>query len=286
MFAEFAGGLISGSLALLADAAHMLTDAGSLALAWLGYSLAKRPADDTRTFGFSRFKVLAAFVNGILLLGLGIWIIVEAVHRMLSPEPVLSGLMFWVAVIGLIINLVLLKLLHGGHSHHDLNMKGAILHVAGDLLGSIAAIAAAIVIWFSGWTLIDPILSVFVAFLLLAGSIPIIRRSAHILLQGTPVGTNLQKIAETIVETLDDVAAVHHLHAWTLSGEDRMITLHVVPKDRASAIDLIPSVRQLLKDKFHIDHATIELDVEPLGCDMDQGTDPVALALSAEDPQK
>lgn len=286
MFAEFAGGLISGSLALLADAAHMLTDAGSLALAWLGYSLARRPADDTRTFGFSRFKVLAAFVNGILLLGLGIWIIVEAVHRITSPEPVLSGLMFWVAVIGLVINLLLLKLLHGGHSHHDLNMKGAILHVAGDLLGSVAAIAAAIVIWFSGWTLIDPILSMFVAFLLLAGSVPIIRRSAHILLQGTPVGTDLQQIAETLVESLDDVVAVHHLHAWTMSGDDRMITLHVVPKDRESAIDLIPSVRLLLKERFRVDHATIELDLEPLGCDMDQGTDPIALAVCDDKSHK
>ncbi|MAF58126.1 MAG: cation transporter, partial [Ponticaulis sp.] len=127
MFAEVVGGLISGSLALLADAAHMLTDAGSLMLAYVGYALARRPADVNRTFGFSRFKVLASFVNGLLLLLLGIWIIVEAVHRIVEPEPVLSGIMFWVAVIGLLLNLAMLKLLHGGHDHsHDLNMQGAL----------------------------------------------------------------------------------------------------------------------------------------------------------------
>ena len=269
MFAEAAGGLISGSLALLADAAHMLTDAGSLALAWVGYALARRPADDTRTFGFSRFKVLAAFINGLLLLGLGAWIVFEAVHRMLAPEPVLSGIMFWVAVIGLLINIALLKLLHGGHDHGDLNMKGALLHVIGDLLGSVAAILAAIIIWTTGWTIADPILSIFVAGLLLAGAVPIIRRSAHILLQGAPAGTDLQEIADAIVADIPTVAAVHHMHVWTLTGQDRLITLHVVPKDTETAIKVIPSVRKMLSERFNIDHATIELDLEPLGCEMD-----------------
>lgn len=278
MFAEIVGGLISGSLALLADAAHMLTDAGSLALAYVGYALARRPADVSRTFGFSRFKVLAAFTNGLLLLGLGIWIIFEAVHRVLEPQPVLSGVMFWVAVVGLIVNVALLTLLHSGHDHghdhahghsHDLNMKGAMLHVLGDLLGSVAAIAAAIIIWVSGWTLIDPILSVFVAVLLLIGAVPIIRRSAHILLQGAPEGVDIQEIADALVKDVEDVQVIHHIHAWTLTGEEKLITLHVVPKNFEHAIDVIPEIREVLKSRFGIDHATIELNVEPLECDMD-----------------
>lgn len=270
MFAEVAGGLISGSLALLADAAHMLTDAGSLLLAYVGYSLARRPADISRTFGFSRFKVLAAFTNGLLLLLLGIWIIAEAIHRVMAPEPVLSGLMFWVAAIGLIINVVMFFMLHSGHDHDDLNMKGALLHVMGDLLGSVAAIIAAITIWLTDWTLIDPILSVLVAGLLLFSAVPIIRRSAHILLQGTPVGIDLQVIANGIIEELQDVQAVHHMHAWSLTGSDRLITLHVVPVDREQAIALIPKIRTLLSERYGVDHATIELDVEPISpCDMD-----------------
>ncbi len=270
MFAEVVGGLISGSLALLADAAHMLTDAGSLMLAYVGYALARRPADVNRTFGFSRFKVLASFVNGLLLLLLGIWIIVEAVHRILEPEPVLSGIMFWVAVIGLLLNLAMLKLLHGGHDHsHDLNMQGALMHVIGDLLGSVAAVAAAIIIYTTGWTLADPLLSILVALILLAGALPIIRKSAHILLQGTPAGVDLQAISAGVVEALSGVSAVHHIHAWSLTGQDRLITLHVVPKDRSTAMDLIPAVREVLKDRFGIDHATIELDLEPLDeCDI------------------
>ncbi len=239
-------------------------------LAYVGYALARRPADVNRTFGFSRFKVLASFVNGLLLLLLGIWIIVEAVHRIVEPEPVLSGIMFWVAVIGLLLNLAMLKLLHGGHGHsHDLNMQGALMHVIGDLLGSVAAVAAAIIIYTTGWTLADPLLSILVALILLAGALPIIRKSAHILLQGTPAGVDLQAISAGVVEALSGVSAVHHIHAWSLTGQDRLITLHVVPKDRSTAMDLIPAVREVLKDRFGIDHATIELDLEPLDeCDI------------------
>ena len=134
----------------------------------------------------------------------------------------------------------------------------------------------------TGWTLIDPILSVFVAFLLLIGSVPIIRRSAHILLQGTPSGIDLQAIADGLVQKLDSVQAVHHMHAWTLSGDDKMITLHVVPKDLSHAIEVIPDVRKMLSETYGIDHATIEVDVDPIGCDMDQGTDQIAMAVESD----
>ena len=270
MFAEVVGGLISGSLALLADAAHMLTDAGSLGLAYVGFLLARRPADPNRTFGFSRFKVLAAFTNGLLLVALAGWIVVEAVQRLASPQPVLSGIMLVVAIAGLLVNLGMFWLLHSGHDQEDLNLRGALLHVMGDLLGSVAAITAAAVIWLTSWTPIDPILSMVVAGILLLSAIPIIRRSAHILLQGTPEGTNLEEIADGLCSALPAIEAVHHIHVWTLTGQDRMITLHVVPRNRNDAISLIPDVRRVLKDTFGIDHATIEMDVDPHEeCDMD-----------------
>ena len=264
MFAEVIGGVVSGSLALLADAAHMLTDAGSLALAFVGYALARRPADVSRTFGFSRFKVLAAFANGLLLVLLAIWIIVEAIQRMFDPPEVLYGVMFWVALGGLALNIGMFFMLHSGHDHDDLNMSGAIAHVIGDLLGSVAAILASIIIWTTGFVLADPLLSLLVAGLLFKSAYPIISRSSHILLQGTPKGIDLKGISDGIIAALPKVRAVHHMHAWTLTGQDRLITLHVVPVEQEHAIDLIPEVRQVLKDKFDIDHATIELDLEPL----------------------
>ena len=268
MIAEVIGGLVSGSLALLADAAHMLTDAGSLALAFAGYMIARRPADLHRTFGFARFKVLAAFVNGLLLVALGIWIVVEAIHRIVEPQPVLSGVLFVVAVLGLLINVGLFFMLHADHNHDDVNMSGAIAHVLGDLMGSVAAVTAAIVIWLTGWTLIDPILSVAVAGLLFWSAIPIIRKSSHILLQGTPKGIDLPAIAQGVIAHIPAIRAVHHIHAWTLTGEDRLITLHIVPHERKNAMDLIPEVRRILESEFDIDHATIELDLEPLDeCD-------------------
>lgn len=270
MFAEIIGGLISGSLALLADAAHMLTDAGSLLLAFVGYELARKPADIRRTFGFSRFKVLAAFTNGILLLLLAVWIVWEAIHRIMSPEAILSGLMFWVAVGGLVVNIAMFAMLHRGqsHNHDDVNMSGAIAHVVGDLLGSVAAILAAIIIWLTDWTMADPILSVIVAGLLVRSAIPIISKSSHILLQGTPKGIDLEKIAEGLIAALPSVQTVHHMHAWTLTGEDRLITLHIVPVNRENAIDLIPEIRRVLATEFDIHHATIEMDLTPLeSCD-------------------
>lgn len=268
MFAEIVGGVVSGSLALLADAAHMLTDAGSLLLAFLGYQLARRPADVRRTFGFSRFKVLAAFANGLLLVLLAGWIVWEAVERMITPQPVLSGIMFWIAVAGLVVNIAMFFMLHTAHEHdhdhEDLNMSGAIAHVIGDLLGSVAAVAAAIIIHYTDLTIADPLLSILVAGLLFRSAYFVITKSSHILLQGTPKGIDLEAISHGIVSALPAVRAVHHMHAWTLTGNDRLITLHVVPVERQNAIDLIPDVRKVLAEQFGIDHATIELDLEPL----------------------
>ncbi|MEM7328854.1 MAG: cation diffusion facilitator family transporter [Pseudomonadota bacterium] len=263
MIAEIIGGLISGSLALLADAAHMLTDAGSLVLAWIGFKLADRPADASRSFGWARFKVLAAFVNGLTLIALSIWICIEAAQRLLDPSPVMGNLLLAVAGIGLLVNIAAFRILHGG-DHEDLNMRAALWHVAGDLLGSVAAIAAALVIIFTGWMAIDPILSVLVAGIILFGGIGVVRRTTHILIEGVPEGLSLDAIKADLEQELPDAANVDHIHAWALNETKTLVTLDVEARAGACLESLRLAVKQRLKEQFHIDHVTVEIRSKPL----------------------
>ena len=258
MMAEIIGGLISGSLALLADAAHMLTDAGSLGLAWLGFKLAERPADPARSFGWARFKVLAAFVNGLALMALGIWIVAEAVRRMLDPQPVIGSLLLGVAGLGLIVNLVAFKILHGG-DQHDLNMQGAVWHVAGDLMGSVAAIVAALVIMATGWVLIDPILSLLVAVIVFFGGVRLVRRTGHILIEGVPAGLSLRDMVEDLEGEVEGAQSVRHLHAWALNERQTLVMLDVIAADGACTETLRQAVKARLKTRFGIGHATVEV---------------------------
>ncbi|MCC7251809.1 cation diffusion facilitator family transporter [Hyphomicrobium sp.] len=262
MAAEFAGGIISGSLALIADAGHMLTDSAGLTLAWLGFRLARRPADWKRSYGYDRFGVLVAFANGLLLFAIAGWIVVEAVHRFRAPSPVLGGVMFWVALAGLIVNLIAFRLLQGG-DHGNLNVRAAALHVIGDLLGSVAALAAALVILATGWTPIDPILSVLVALLILGSAARIVRDAGHILLQGTPAGLDPHEIGETIKASVPEVRDVHHVHAWSLSQERPIITLHARVSDDVGAPETVTAaIKAHLKSRYGVDHATVELEFE------------------------
>ena len=263
MFAEVAGGLISGSLALLADAAHMLTDAGSLVLAWVGYKLAERPADSQRSFGFSRMKILAAFTNGILLILLAIWIVWEAIHRLMAPVEVLGGLLMVVAVAGLVVNVIAFLVLHGGNKD-DLNMQGALWHVAGDMLGSVAAIAAAGIIMATGWMAADPILSVFVALLVGIAGLRIARQSGHILLEGTPEGLSSADITADLIMNIPDVSSVSHVHAWALTETKRLVTLEVTAEPGACIEMVRRDVKARLADAFDLSHATVEVVSEPL----------------------
>ncbi|MCH2456728.1 MAG: cation diffusion facilitator family transporter [Henriciella sp.] len=262
MGAEVVGGIISGSLALLADAAHMLTDAGSLALAWVGFRLAARPADGLRSFGFARFKVLAAFVNGLALLALAVWIIWEAINRLLEPQPILGGILLGVAIAGLIVNIIAFFILHGG-DHDDLNMRGAIWHVAGDLLGSVAAIVAAILILATGWTPIDPILSVIVALIIAVGGWRVTRESAHILIEGVPPGVSPDDIKKDLETNLEDAARVTHIHAWALTEQKPLVTLEVVARDGACLDTVRRAVKTRLQQQFGVDHATVEVHKAP-----------------------
>jgi len=260
MIAEVIGGILSGSLALMADAAHMLTDTGSLMLAWLGYKLAARPADPGRSFGFGRMKVLAAFTNGVLLILLALWIVWEAVNRLLSPSPVLGELMLGVAVLGLVLNIMAFAILHGGGGHkHDLNLRGALWHVAGDMLGSVAAILAAVLILWQGWYIADPLLSILVAGLALYGGVRIARESGHILIEGTPEGLEAPKIIADLKANVPGVANVTHVHAWALTESRPLVTLEVTLAAGASAESVRRAVKERLAHAFGASHATVEV---------------------------
>ena len=261
MGAEVVGGLVSGSLALLADAGHMLTDFASLALAWFAFRLARRPADWRRTYGFDRFSVLAAFVNGISLFAIAIWITVEAWHRLSEPSEVLGGLMLWVAIGGLVVNLLSFWVLSRVEGD-NLNVRAATLHVLGDLLGSVAAIVAALVILWTGWTPIDPILSVFVVLLILRSAWSVVKESGHILLEGAPDGFDARVITADLEANVPGVARVHHVHAWSITQERPMATLEVDLEPDADAETVRRAVKERVGHVAGLSHVTVEVSEE------------------------
>lgn len=264
MIVEVIGGIISGSLALLADAGHMLTDTMALALAAAAFHVSKRPAGGTLTYGYQRFQILAAFVNGLSLLLIVGWILYEAVERFLSPRDILGETMLTVAAAGLVVNLISFAVLHSG-DQENLNIRGAALHVAGDLLGSIAAIVAAVIIIYTGWTLIDPLLSVAVAFLILRSAWVLVKRSAHVLLEGAPEWLDVADMQARIVDNVPGVHEIHHVHVWGLTPQQLMLTMHVILADgEGSQSDVLREVKEFLKKEYGIGHSTIEVDVD--GC--------------------
>jgi len=264
MVVEVVGGIISGSLALLADAGHMLTDTMALALAAMAFHVSKRPPDGKLTFGYQRFQILAAFVNGLSLLAIVGWILFEAINRFLNPVEILGETMLVVAAAGLLVNLISFAVLHTG-DQENLNIRGAALHVAGDLLGSVAAIVAALVIIYTGWTLIDPILSVAVAVLILKSAWSLVKRSAHILLEGAPEWLDVQAMQERVVAGVPGVGEIHHVHIWGLTPQELMLTMHMSVVDGVtSQADVVRDTKQFMKDEYGIGHSTIEVDVD--GC--------------------
>jgi cobalt-zinc-cadmium efflux system protein len=264
MVVEIVGGIISGSLALLADAGHMLTDTMALALAAMAFHVSKRPPDGKLTFGYQRFQILAAFVNGISLLAIVGWILFEAVKRFLNPNEILGETMLVVAAAGLLVNMISFAVLHTG-DQENLNIRGAALHVAGDLLGSVAAIVAALVIIYTGWTPIDPILSVAVAVLILKSAWSLVKRSAHILLEGAPEWLDVPAMQERVVAGVPGVGEIHHVHIWGLTPQELILTMHMSVADGvASQSDVVRDTKQFMKDEYGIAHSTIEVDVD--GC--------------------
>jgi len=258
LVAEAIGGWMSGSLALLSDAAHMLVDAFALLLAWAGAHFSRRPADDLRSFGYARLEVLAGYSNALLQFVLVAWIGVEAVLRLMTPEPILSGIMLVVALVGLAVNMTVLAAL-GGHRHDDLNLAGARLHVIGDLLGSVGAVAAALIVRYLGWLQADSLVSLFVSALILLSAWRLLRLSAHILLEGVPDGIETALVSDT-VRRESGVDDVHHVHVWQLAGGRRMATLHARLAPGMEAEPALASMKRALREHFHIFHATIQIE--------------------------
>ncbi|HTV50594.1 MAG TPA: cation diffusion facilitator family transporter [Steroidobacteraceae bacterium] len=256
---QVAGGLISGSLALLADAGHMVSDAAALGMSWAALRIGRRPADPRRSYGYRRLEVLVAFANGCALLVVTLWIVCEAVVRLVAPHPVLGRPMLAVAIAGLLANALAFAILSGGR-RDNLNLRSAWLHVLGDLLGFAITVVAAAVIVLTGWSRIDPLLSMAVAVLILRSAVQIVRSSGHILLEGAPVGVDAAAVRDDLLGALPSVCDVHHVHAWSLTEEEQFITLHVRATADADVIRLVPAICQRLEQRFGITHATIQVD--------------------------
>ena len=262
MVVEAVGGLVSGSLALLADAGHMLADSGALALALAGLHFATQPSDEKRSYGYGRAQVLAAFANGVILLVVAAWIIAEAADRFVAGPKVDAVPMLIVAVAGLVANLVAFRILHGG-DRRSLNLRGVLLHVAGDILGSVAAIIAAIVILLYGWTLIDPLLSLLVAALILFGAIDLVRRSGHILLEGAPEEAEAGDIRKRLMAAFPEIQDVHHIHVWSLTEKHPLVTLHAQVAESVDGDAALSRIKAFLDETYGIEHATVQLERGP-----------------------
>jgi cobalt-zinc-cadmium efflux system protein len=259
MLVEAVGGWISGSLALLADAGHMLTDAGALALSLLSAWIALRPANESKTFGYQRWEILAALINGAALFGIAGWVILEAVQRIQHPQPIRAQLFLIVAAGGLVVNLISLRLLHGMR-HGNLNTRGAYLHVLGDALGSVSALGAAAVIALTGWTLADPIISIVLALLILLGAGHLLRESTDILLEGVPAHVSMSEVQRCML-AVAGVTAVHDLHVWTVTSGLVAMSGHAIVPELASHPEVLEGIRVEMA-RLGIGHVTIQLEVQ------------------------
>ena len=262
---QLIGGLVSGSLALLADAGHVLTDSTGLVIALIAVSLAARPATSSRTFGLQRVEILAALTNGLLLVGVAVWVLIQAVDRWSQPEQVDSGLMLGVALVGAAANTVGLLVLRGGKDE-SLNLRGAYLEVLGDLMGSAAVVVAAVVILLTGWVRADSIASLAIVVLILPRAWSLLRDVVDVLLEATPKGVDLAAVREHIRE-VSGVVDVHDLHAWTITSGVPVLSAHVVVDDACIADgrsgEVLDRLGECLGDHFDVEHCTFQL--EPVG---------------------
>jgi cobalt-zinc-cadmium efflux system protein len=262
MVVEAVGGWMAHSLALLADAGHMLTDVGALGLTLLTAWIARRPADDLKSYGYQRWEILAALVNGALLFAIAAAVVFEAVERIRSPEPIKAGIFLAVACAGLVANAVALRLLHGDHGH-NLNTRGAYLHILGDLLGSAGAIVAALVVRYTGWTPVDPILSIVLSLLILVGAWRLVRESTDILLEAVPRHVSMAEVQRRML-AVGGVSAVHDLHVWAVTSGVVAMSGHVIVPDLGDHPRVLRDIRGEL-GRLGIGHVTVQIEVAE-GC--------------------
>ncbi len=262
MIAEIIGGLLSNSLALLSDAGHMFTDTLALALSFFAMKFADMPATEKKTFGFYRLEILAALLNGITLVLVSLYIIYEAYHRILDPPPVQGTLMLVVAIIGLVAN-ILGALFLIKHHETNLNIRGAFLHIIGDTVSSVGVIIGGVVIYYTGWYIIDPVLSVLIALVIIAGSYGLVTESVNILLESAPSHINIEAVAAEIA-AVQGVQEAYHVHVWTITSGVYALSAHVIVDDMpvSGSRELLDAIRHRLAERFKILHSTIQFECE------------------------
>ena len=253
---EVVGGVVSNSLALLADAGHMLTDVAALALSLFVAWFSRQPSSPQKSYGYLRWEILAAFLNGAGLLLISTWIIVESVMRMRAPEPV-GGLMLWVAIAGLITNLISARILHAG-AHDNMNVRGAYLHVLSDLLGSVGVVIAAVVIRYTGWLAADPIASFVTTVLIIRGAWTLVKESVDILLEGAPKHIDLSAV-RTQLEAIPGIESVHDLHVWSVNPRMVAMSAHAIVRDASTQQHVLEHVHDAMR-LFGIGHVTVQIE--------------------------
>ena len=266
MIAEIIGGLLSNSLALLSDAGHMLTDNLALVMSFFAMKFAAMPATERKTFGFYRLEILAALLNGVVLVLLSFYIIYQAYGRMLHPQPVEGRLMLVIAIIGLIANVVGALFLFK-HSHASLNIRGAYLHIVGDALSSLGVVIGGVIIISTGWYLVDPILSILISLVIIYGAWSLVRESVNILLESVPAHINIDEVASEVAK-IQGVREAYHIHVWTITSGVYAMSAHVLIDDRlvSGSREIIDEIRGLLSKKFNVVHSTIQIECDK--CDM------------------
>lgn len=280
LVAEAVAGVLLNSLALLADAAHMFTDAAALGIALAAVRIARRPADARRTYGYHRFEILAAAFNALLLFAVAIYILYEAYERFKSPADVQTAGMLVVATLGLIINLISMRMLSAGKDN-SLNIKGAYLEVWSDMLGSLGVIVAAVIIRFTGWAWVDTLVAAGIGLWVLPRTWILLKESLNILLEGTPEGLSIDDVL-TAIDQVEGVTGVHDLHVWVITSGKNSLTVHVVHTPEVAPAKIIDDIKAVLADRFQVFHTTIQCEL--VACEhSDDGCNFVPLARSAED---
>ncbi len=264
LIAEVIGGILTNSLALLSDAAHMATDVIALAISLVAVRLSRKPADAKRTYGYARMEAIGAMVNGLLLFAVAFYVLWEAAHRFSEPPEVASIGMMVIASLGLLVNLIAMRLLKAG-SGESLNLKGAYLEVWADMLGSLGVIIAAVLIMVTGWRVVDPIVAVLIGLWVLPRTWTLLREAGQVLMQGVPTGLDIE-IARRALTEQPGVAQVHDLHIWALASRQPVMTAHLVLTDPTLNVDdLRRTVTQMLEDRFDIGHATLQVESSDCG---------------------
>lgn len=252
---EAIGGLLSGSLALLGDAGHMATDSFALGFGALAAWLSRHPPTMRHSYGLQRFELIGSLVNALFMLGVVAWLSYEAVQRLATPQPVAGGSVMIIAAVGLGVNLLVLRVLHGGAK--TFNTRGAILHVLGDLLGSVAALTSGAIVYFTGWATIDPLLSLVIGLLILGSTSKLLLEVLHVFLEGVPPHVDLAEVGRTLAE-LEGVEEVHDLHIWTLASGSHALSAHIYIRNMSRWPQLLAGIQDLLKREYAITHTTIQ----------------------------